>query len=125
VVVLVAAISAGKVDAVLGHWQVKRRVAVEESHRHEVEARVLNRHHGPVLGPDDVVVAKGAPEDDVGAVERSVRGGERGKAGPARVLVRVIPCREVFRRVVSDESLARPGRESFTPLESASGATKD
>ena len=51
---------------------VERRVAIEEAERDELEARVLDGHHRPVLGTRDVRDAERVPEHDVGADERPV-----------------------------------------------------
>ena len=51
-----------------GGRNVQRGIAVEEPDRLELEPRVVDGHHGPVLGTREVREPEGVPHDDVLAV---------------------------------------------------------
>src|ERR1700722_12287064 len=74
-----------------GH--VQRRGLVEVPGWIEHEPGSFGGHHGPVLGPGDVMTAHRVPEHHVGVLDRAVRFGPGREPGAARVLVRVIACR--------------------------------
>src|SRR6516225_1708446 len=61
--------------AVVDGGHVERGVALEEPHGNEVEPAVLDRHHGPVLGPGEVGHAERVPQHDVGPRDGTVRCG--------------------------------------------------
>ena len=55
--------------AIMGHGRhryVETRIAVEKPDRLQMETDRPNRHHRPILRPDDVVRAEGVPHDHVG-----------------------------------------------------------
>src|SRR5581483_5297092 len=66
VAVTPAMVLAGASVAVVDGRHVECGVALEEPDRDEVEPAVLDRHHGPVLGPRQVGHAEGVPHHDVG-----------------------------------------------------------
>ena len=55
-----------------GRRHVERRVAVEEPDGFSMKPEPRDRHHRPVLGPQDVVMAERVPDHDVGVLDRAV-----------------------------------------------------
>ena len=68
---------------------VQGRVSVEKAHRQKIESSVHYRHHRPVLGARNVVMAQGIPNYDVSIVNCSILLGPLRKSRAPRMLIGV------------------------------------
>src|SRR5205823_3217533 len=83
------------------HRHVQRRVAVEEARRQQLEARLVDRHHRPLLGAREVRDAERVPEDQVLALQRRVAFGPAAETVAAQALVDVVAGGVELRRIVT------------------------
>src|SRR5262249_62062207 len=88
------------VVGVLGRGDVERGVLVEEPEGLELEADVMDGHHGPVLRSREVVKTERVPEDDVLVLDRPPLLDPAWQPVAARVLVGVLARRIALVRCV-------------------------
>src|SRR5262245_1124973 len=92
------AVSAGRVRR---PRHVERGIPVEEAHGLEHEPDARDRHHRPVLGPDDVMSPEGVPEDHVRVRQRRVVPDVGWQPGTPGMLVRIVAGGVPLTRVVA------------------------
>src|SRR5258708_2794881 len=100
-----------------GH--IEGGIAQEEASRLEGEASVLNRHHWPVLWPDDMVGAKGVPHDHIRLLQRSIGLRVRNQARATALLVRVVSGGIAFSGIIGRDPQMAAGKGSSLPLRRA------
>src|SRR3989442_6616974 len=81
-------------------WHIKSRATVEKAHRLQRKANHLHRRDRPILGPSDMIGAKGIPDNEVGVLHGTILLHVDWESIVASLLIWVISGRIALPRIV-------------------------
>src|SRR6266478_3537821 len=108
--------SSRRMLAMLRCWHIKSRAAVKKAHRLQRKANHLHRRDRPILGPSDMIGAKGVPDNEIGVLHGTILLHVDRESIVASLLIWVISGSIALSRIVRSDPEVLPDEASTLPL---------